>query len=120
MLLLSGVYDMSPVAQNVRVTPRPVEKYLTQVAIVFAAYLVAGKLGQATTNIRSGNIGPVWPAYGVALAAILLWVSGLGRDHSRSFSGCILESGSSRDRSWSSDRSYVRSTRGRFPPPPCC
>jgi hypothetical protein len=47
-------------------------KYLAQVAIVFAAYLIAGKLGQATTNIRSGNLGPVWPAYGVALAAILI------------------------------------------------
>ena len=37
------------------------------------AYVIAGKLGQATTNIRSGNLGPVWPAYGVAVAAILLY-----------------------------------------------
>jgi PAS domain S-box-containing protein len=49
-----------------------VGKYLAHIAIVFAAYFVAGKLGQATSNIRSGNLGPVWPAYGAALAAILL------------------------------------------------
>lgn len=47
--------------------------YLLQISVVFVAYLVAGRLGQATTNIRSSNLGPVWPAYGVALAAILLW-----------------------------------------------
>src|SRR2546428_3232014 len=51
---------------------RGLRNHLFYVAIVFAAYFVAGKLGQATSNIRSGNLGPVWPAYGVALAAILL------------------------------------------------
>jgi PAS domain S-box-containing protein len=45
--------------------------FLVQLLTVFIAYFVAGKLGQATTNIRSGNLGPVWPAYGVALAAFL-------------------------------------------------
>jgi PAS domain S-box-containing protein len=44
-----------------------------QFAIVFIAYFIAGRLGQATTNIRSSNLGPVWPAYGVAVAAILLF-----------------------------------------------
>jgi hypothetical protein len=44
---------------------------LRQLAVVFLAYLVAGKLGQATTNIRSSNLGPVWPAFGIALAAFL-------------------------------------------------
>ena len=39
--------------------------------MVFLAYFVAGKLGQATTNIRSSNLGPVWPASGIALAAVL-------------------------------------------------
>lgn len=47
-------------------------KYVAQLVIVFAAYFIAGKLGQATANVRSNNLGPVWPAYGVALAAILL------------------------------------------------
>ena len=48
-------------------------KYWLQFAIVFVAYFVAGKLGQATTNIRSSNLGPVWPAYGIALGAVLLY-----------------------------------------------
>ena len=52
---------------------RKTGKYIAQIAFVFLAFLVAGKLGQAVTNIRSGNIGPVWPAYGVALAAVLLY-----------------------------------------------
>src|SRR5438034_674281 len=51
----------------------PLGKYLVQIAIVCLAYFVAGKLGQATSNIRSSNLGPVWPAYGVALAAVLLY-----------------------------------------------
>jgi PAS domain S-box-containing protein len=45
--------------------------FLIQLLTVFIAYFVAGKLGQATTSIRSSNLGPVWPAYGVALAAFL-------------------------------------------------
>src|ERR1700757_1500389 len=48
------------------------EPYLVQFTVFLVAYGIAGKLGQATTNIRSSNLGPVWPAYGVALAAILL------------------------------------------------
>jgi len=47
-------------------------KYWLQFTLVFMGYLMAGRLGQATTNIRSSNLGPVWPAYGVALASILL------------------------------------------------
>jgi PAS domain S-box-containing protein len=63
---------MSQAAEHVRVAPRHVASYLAQNTLVFAAYLIAGKLGQATYNIRSSNLGPVWPAYGVALAAILV------------------------------------------------
>jgi PAS domain S-box-containing protein len=44
-----------------------------QIAAVFVAYFIAGKLGQATSNIRSSNLGPVWPAYGIALAAFLAY-----------------------------------------------
>jgi PAS domain S-box-containing protein len=47
-------------------------KHLVRFTIVFVAYFIAGRLGQATTHIRSSNLGPVWPAYGVALAAILI------------------------------------------------
>ena len=41
--------------------------------IVFVAYFIAGKLGQATSNIRSSNLGPVWPAFGIAVAAFLAY-----------------------------------------------
>ncbi|HEY2170482.1 MAG TPA: MASE1 domain-containing protein [Candidatus Angelobacter sp.] len=53
--------------------PRKIGKYLALTLIVLVSYFLAGKLGQATTAIRSGNIGPVWPAFGVALAAVLLY-----------------------------------------------
>jgi PAS domain S-box-containing protein len=43
------------------------------ITIAFLAYFIAGKLGQATTNIRSSNLGPVWPAYGIALSAFLAY-----------------------------------------------
>jgi PAS domain S-box-containing protein len=46
--------------------------YLAQFTIFLVAYGIAGKLGQATINIRSSNLGPVWPAYGIALAAFLV------------------------------------------------
>jgi signal transduction histidine kinase len=45
--------------------------FLPQVVTVLAAYYIAATLGQATTSIRSGNLGPVWPASGIALAAVL-------------------------------------------------
>jgi PAS domain S-box-containing protein len=48
---------------------------VVQITAVFLAYFIAGKLGQATTNIRSSNLGPVWPAYGIALAAFLAYGS---------------------------------------------
>ncbi len=46
--------------------------YVVQCIVFFVAYCIAGKLGQATANIRSSNLGPVWPAYGIALAAFLV------------------------------------------------
>jgi PAS domain S-box-containing protein len=45
--------------------------FFVSLVIVFLAYFIAGKLGQATSNIRSSNLGPVWPAYGIAVAAFL-------------------------------------------------
>src|SRR4029077_6793089 len=48
------------------------EPYLVQFTFFLVAYGIAGKLGQATTNIRSSNLGPVWPAYGIALGAFLV------------------------------------------------
>ena len=46
-------------------------EFLVPLVIAFVAYYIAGTLGQATTNIRSSNLGPVWPAFGIALAAVL-------------------------------------------------
>jgi signal transduction histidine kinase len=48
------------------------DSYLVQFTVFLVVYCIAGKLGQATTNIRSSNLGPVWPAYGIALAAFLV------------------------------------------------
>ncbi len=60
-------------ADKGRVAPRPVGRYLAQIAIVFAVQFAAGKLGDALAIINSGGIGPVWPASGIALAALLLF-----------------------------------------------
>jgi signal transduction histidine kinase len=49
---------------------RRYQGWLIQAAIVFIAYYLAGKLGQASAE-RSSNLGPLWPAYGVALAALI-------------------------------------------------
>src|SRR5579872_647905 len=49
--------------------------FYIQLAVVFLAYFIAGKLGQTTTTIRSDYVGPVWPAYGVALASVLAFGS---------------------------------------------
>ncbi len=48
------------------------QQYLLKVAVVFALYLAAGKLG-LSAPFTSGNVSPVWPASGVALASVLLW-----------------------------------------------
>ena len=72
MMTNAGVWGDSGTA---RTPPIGVGAYVTITALVFVAYLVAGKLGQATTHIRSSNLGPVWPAYGVALAAVILYGS---------------------------------------------
>jgi PAS domain S-box-containing protein len=63
---------MIQAADEGRVAPHAVGKYLAQIAIVFAVQFAAGKLGNALA-INSGGIGPVWPASGIALAALLLF-----------------------------------------------
>jgi len=47
-------------------------KYLTQMAIVFAAQFAVGKIGDVLQAVNRGGIGPVWPASGIALAALLI------------------------------------------------
>jgi integral membrane sensor domain MASE1 len=46
--------------------------YLLQLAIVFALYFGAGKLGLAVP-FTSFNASPIWPAAGIAVAAVLIW-----------------------------------------------
>lgn len=70
---MSGATLMVQSIEKARVSTPVIAKRFVELALVFTAYFLAGKIGQATTNIRSGNIGPVWPAYGIALAAVLLF-----------------------------------------------
>jgi PAS domain S-box-containing protein len=68
-LHLGGKDSPSPVSQRLTQSAH----YLLQLTVVLAAYFLAGKLGLAVP-FTSGNISPVWPAAGVAVAA--LWVAG--------------------------------------------
>jgi len=47
-------------------------RYVLQLAFVFALYFGAGKLGLAVP-FTSSNVSPIWPAAGVAVAAVLIW-----------------------------------------------
>lgn len=47
-------------------------RYVLQLALVFALYLGAGKLGLAAP-FTSSNVSPIWPAAGIAVAAVLIW-----------------------------------------------
>jgi PAS domain S-box-containing protein len=64
-----SVAGTEPVRQTKSDSPQP---YFLKVAVVFALYLAAGKLG-LSVPFTSGNVSPVWPASGVALASVLLW-----------------------------------------------
>ena len=70
--MLGGV-KLAHAVENREVAPRNLGTYLAQIAIVFAAQFAAGRLGDVLQNINSGGIGPVWPASGIALGALLLW-----------------------------------------------
>jgi PAS domain S-box-containing protein len=60
-------------ADERRVAPRGIGKYVAQIAMVFAVQFAAGKLAEVLPIINSGGVGPVWPASGIALAAFLLF-----------------------------------------------
>src|ERR1700757_1206557 len=64
---------MAQATDNRTVVPRGIVSYLAQIAIVSAAQLAAGKLGDILQTIDNGGIGPVWPASGIALGALLLF-----------------------------------------------
>ena len=51
-------------------------RYTLRLALVFMLYFAAGKLG-LSVPFTSGNVSPVWPASGVALASVLLWGYGV-------------------------------------------
>jgi integral membrane sensor domain MASE1 len=63
------------VSEAVRPPPEPVRythvAYGVELCVVFGAYLLAGQVGLAVP-FTSGNVSPVWPAAGVALAAFIL------------------------------------------------
>src|SRR5579872_1322432 len=59
------------VGDEQRAMSRAQVKYAAQLGVVCAAYFAAGRLG-LSTPFTSGNVSPVWPASGIALAAILL------------------------------------------------
>lgn len=46
-------------------------RYVLELSLVFAAYLVGGRLG-LIVPFTSGNVSPVWPAAGVAMGTLLL------------------------------------------------
>jgi integral membrane sensor domain MASE1 len=48
-------------------------KYLARLTLVCAAQFAAGMIGNALHTVNNGGVGPVWPASGIALAAVLLW-----------------------------------------------
>jgi integral membrane sensor domain MASE1 len=47
-------------------------RHVLKMAIVFALYFWAGKLGLAIP-FTSSNVSPIWPAAGIAVAAVLIW-----------------------------------------------
>src|SRR5512134_3765823 len=46
-------------------------KYAVELCLVFGAYFLAGRAGLAVP-FTSGNVSPVWPAAGIALAAFVV------------------------------------------------
>ena len=47
-------------------------QYFAKVVMVFGLYFAVGKLG-LLVPFTSNNVSPIWPASGLALAAVLLW-----------------------------------------------
>jgi PAS domain S-box-containing protein len=64
---------MSDETETRRIVPPAFRMYVARVAIVFIAQFAAGKLGEFFQKTNNGGIGPVWPAAGIALAAVLLY-----------------------------------------------
>ena len=75
--MVTDSLDTSQIAPNI---PRqlPSRRIILplRILLVFALYLAAGRLG-LSVPFTSGNVSPVWPASGVALASVLLWGYGV-------------------------------------------
>jgi signal transduction histidine kinase len=50
----------------------PVISKSLRIVVLAAAYFIAGKLGLMLANMHS-SISPIWPASGIAVAALLVW-----------------------------------------------
>jgi signal transduction histidine kinase len=48
------------------------DRYALKLVLVFAMYFSAGRVG-LSVPFTSSNISPIWPASGIAVAAVLLW-----------------------------------------------
>jgi two-component system, NarL family, sensor histidine kinase FusK len=58
-------------ANSASIRKVPVGKFLVQTVLVSVGYFVAARLGLAVP-FTTGNVSPVWPAAGIALASLLL------------------------------------------------
>jgi signal transduction histidine kinase len=61
-----------PGAYIIKLPVKPVVSKTIRTAILAGVYLVVGKLGLQLAHVHA-SVSPVWPATGVALAALLLW-----------------------------------------------
>jgi phosphoserine phosphatase RsbU/P len=72
--LRHGVPAAASPSGSATIRPPPLtgrQKYVVELCVVFGAYVVAGTVGLAVP-FTSGNVSPIWPAAGTALAALLL------------------------------------------------
>jgi PAS domain S-box-containing protein len=63
--------QLAPVASFADFWSTSAGRYLLELGLVFAAYLLGGRIG-LIVPFTSGNVSPVWPAAGIAMAALLL------------------------------------------------
>lgn len=68
---MPAVACMSIFGARTGTAPPRLWTFSLELSVVFVAYLLAGRIGLAVP-FTSGNVSPVWPAAGIALAAFLL------------------------------------------------
>ncbi|MGB7623050.1 MAG: MASE1 domain-containing protein, partial [Terriglobia bacterium] len=64
-----GPINKGPAKRQVQAHQTP--QYLVELALVLVAYLLGGKVGLAIP-FTSGNVSPMWPPAGIAVAAMLV------------------------------------------------